>query len=231
MSESNTNSTLVETVTGILKETGLLRMAFKVGDLEVTGSKLKEVADAISAGSIKCLTKEEFISQGTDELAAGMTVAARYEIKNDAMVFQSQNYGHKLGEDRTILHEAVHAMFDMQAGPRGKQNLAVDDEAAAVLTEAFYIRLCNKPLGGFKMMVDGPQDHALRLADEVLVETENFMGKAGIYAFRPDQLNDLREAVAKDWNFRKFKGKDGLLTDNRKLRYVYDGIPKCPGGK
>jgi hypothetical protein len=231
MPEIKTNSTLVKTVTEILKHTGLFRMAFKVGNLEVTGSKLADVGEAIKGGRIRCLTKDEFASQGNDELAAGMTVAARYEIKNNAMLFESENYGEKLGEDRTIVHEAVHAMFDMQAGPRGKQNLAVDDEAAAVLAEAFFIRLCNKPLGGFKMMVDGPQDLALRLADEVLVETENFVGKSGIYTFTPEQLKDLRAAVRRDWNFTKFVAKDGLPTDNRKLRYVYDGIPKCPGGK
>ena len=221
--------TLTTTVTSILRQAGLNKLAFSLGGLEVTGAKLASVADAISAGKIKCLTVTEFASQGKNELAAGMTVAARYEIKNNAMVFERESYGGAIGEDRTIVHEAVHAVFDLNAGPKGKQNLAVDDEAAAVLTEAFYIRLCGKPLGGFKMMADGPQDQALRLVDEVLLETDNFVAKPGTYKFSFDQLKDLRAAVAKDWNFTKFVGSDGLKTDNRKLRYVYDGVPKCPG--
>jgi hypothetical protein len=222
---------LTNTVTSILRQPGLAKLAFNLGGLEVTGSKLGSVADAIAAGKIKCLTVTEFVSQGKNELAAGMTVAARYEIKKNAMVFEKESYGSSPGEDRTIVHEAVHAIFDLNAGPKGKQNLAVDDEAAAVLTEAFYIRLCNKPVGGFKMMVDGPQEHALNLADEVLIETDNFVAKPGTYMLRPDQLESLRAAVAKDWNFTTFVGKDGLPTDNRNLKYVYDGVPKCPGGK
>jgi hypothetical protein len=222
---------LTNTVSGILRQPGLIKMAFNLGGLEVTGAKLASVADAIAAGKIKCLTVREFTSQGKNELASGMTVAARYEIKNNAMVFESENYGNAIGEDRTILHEAVHAIFDLNAGAKGKQNLAVDDEAAAVLAEAFYIRLCNKPIGGFKMMVDGPQDQALRLADEILMETGNFVTKPGTYVISGIQLQDLRSATAKDWNFTKFVGSDGLSTDNSKLKYVYDGVPKCSGGK
>ena len=91
--------------------------------------------------------------------------------------------------------------------------------------------MCGKPLGGFKMMVDGPQEHALNLADEVLMETNNFTTNKGTYILKADQLHNLRAAVARDWNFTKFVGTDGFLTDNTKLKYVYDGMPKCPGGK
>lgn len=221
---------LINTVTNILRQPCLARMAFDLGGLEVTGARLAAVAEAITAGKIKCLTVREFASQGKNELASGMMVAARYEIKNNAMVFESESYGNAIGEDRTIVHEAVHAIFDLNAGPKGKHNLAVDDEAAAVLAEAFYIRLCNKPIGGFKMMVDGPQEHALNLADEILIETDSFVGKPATYTISAEQLVYLRAAIARDWNFRTFVGSDGRWTDNSKLKYVYDGVPKCGGG-
>lgn len=220
-----TNKILTETVLEILRQPGLARLGFQLGGLLVTGQKLAAVTEAIQCGKIACLTVSEFKSQGADELVAGMSVAARYEIKNNAMVFESANYGKAPGEDRTIVHESVHAMFDLHAGPKGAQNLAVEDEAAAVLTEAFYIRLCDKRVGGFKMMAEGPQEAALDLVDGLLAGNLNTI--PGTFLLKPEQTQMLLRATAKDWNFTKYVGKDGLPTDNSKARYVYDGIVKC----
>ena len=223
-------STLTNTVTNILRQQGLAPLAFNLNGIEVTGQKLAAVADAIAHGKIRCLTVKAFQNQG--KLAQGMTVAARYDITKNALLFESESYGNAPGEDRTIVHESVHAIFDLNApSPKGKKNLAVDDEAAAILTEAFYIRLCGKRVGGFKMMADGPQEHALDLADEILEETKNFTAKPEAYVLSPAQLMKLRTAVARDWNFVSFVDTDGSLTDNSGLMYVYDGVAKCGGGK
>ena len=223
-------STLTNTVTNILRQQGLAKLAFNLGGLEVTGQKLYAVADAIGHGRIQCLTVDAFQNQG--KLAAGMTVAARYDIAKNALLFESSSYGNAPGEDRTVVHESVHAIFDLNApGGKGKQNLAIDDEAAAILTEAFYIRLCEKKVGGFKMMADGPQEHALNLADEVLLETDNFNARPETYILKADQLLKLRAAVARDWNFVSYTDTDGSFTDNSGLKYVYDGVAKCVAGK
>lgn len=221
-----TNSVLRSTVTKILRQEGVSKISFKLGGLLVSGEQLVQVANAIDAGRISCLTTAQFESQGKDELAHGMTVAARYQIKKNAMVLESEGYGNALGEDRTILHEAVHAMFDLHL-PAGTKNLSRDDEAAAVMAEAFYIRLCGKPVGGFAMMIDGPQREALRLVDEIRVATNDFNSMPSPYVFPDRDIVTFRTAVSNNWNFKVFKDSDGRWTNNSKMKYTYDGVAKC----
>ncbi|MGH7784740.1 MAG: hypothetical protein ACREO5_12975, partial [Candidatus Binatia bacterium] len=217
-----TNQTLTNTVLSILRQPGIGQINFQLGALLVTGQKLAQVAQAIADGKIECLTVKE-LKAGPTGLAKGMVIEARYKEELNAMLFRDENYGTAAGEDRTIVHEAVHAMFDLTAPGLNFKTLSIDDESAAVLTEALYIKLCGKPLGGFKMVVDGPQDEAWRLAGLMSLATDNFTTGGGTFMLTPDQTEDLRKAVAVDWNFVKKPDKVGSgYTDDSTSQYVYN---------
>jgi hypothetical protein len=225
------NTRLTNTVTRILSEVGATKFAFKMDGIQVSGPGLGFVGSAILAGRIQCLTAGEFQAQREHELAPGKMVSARYDIDKNALVFESDDYGSLPGEDRTIVHEAVHASFDLNACPDTKKHLAIDDEAAAVLTEAFYILLCNRPIGGFLMEIEGPRPPAMELAKKAMAATAGFTKGGGPYAFSAEELKPLRAATAKNWNLVRIVESKNSYTDNSGLRYVYDGIEKCSTGK
>jgi len=217
------NEMLKNNISRILRTPGLEKIGFQLGALTVTGQKIGQVAQAIDNGRIKCLTVDELKAQGPIDLPKGMVVEARYKEELNAMLFRDAGYGMGPGEDRTVVHEAVHAAFDLLAPRKNFQTLAMDDESAAVLTEAIYIKVCDKPLGGFKM--EAPGEEAWNLAGLMSIATENFTA-GGIYDLAPSETADLRAAVAQNWGFITVKDKSGY-TDNSHAMYVYNGVVKC----
>src|SRR5262249_10480494 len=154
-------------------------------------------AQAITQGKIECQVVDQFKSQGKDALAAGMVTAARYMADTNAMLFSRADYGQsKVSEECTIVHEATHAIFDLFANSTDDRTLAINDESVAVLAEALYLRLCDKPPGSFAMFIDGPQDEALKLADKMMAETGNVERDKRTYSLQPQQTQKLRDAVA-----------------------------------
>ena len=222
------NPVLTATAIRILRTPGLANINFELGGLKVVGSQFARVADPIEGGRIKCWTVTEFESQGVTGLAPGRVVNARYGIDSNAMLFSSENFGTNAGEDRTIVHEAVHAAFDLDA-PVGKktQTLSIDDESAAVLAVAFYIRLCGKPIGGFLIDADGPEKPALALVDRVADRKSPVPVWRGPFKFSDNDIKPIREGAARKWNFNKFVDTDGHQVDNSGAKYVYDGVPAC----
>jgi hypothetical protein len=221
----SSNNALKNTVLRILRTPGMEKIGFQLGALTVTGQKIALVAQAIDVGRIECRTVGEIKVDGPISPGKGNVIEARYKEELDAMLFRDESYGTGPGENRTIVHEAVHAAFDLLA-PRSKfKTLAIEDESAAVLTEAIYIKVCNKPVGGFRMEVEGPQWQAWNLAGLMSTATDEFT-KGGIYALDPSETADLREAVAKSWGFTKVKDSTGY-TDNRGALYMYNGVVKC----
>ena len=78
------------------------------------------------------------------------------------------------------------------------------------------------------MMAEGPQDEALKIADNMMAETNGFENEIGIYVLKNEDIQMLRAAVAKDWNFtRVVNKKTGTITDNRGALYIYNGVPLC----
>ena len=223
-----TNQTLAKTVARILRQPGIWKMGFDMHGLVVTGQRYAMVAKAVEEGRIECHVVNEFPSQGEGTRAAGMVTVARYKAEHNAMLFSSENYGStKVSEERTIVHEATHAIFDLYANSKDERTLAMHDESAAVLAEALYLRLCNKPQGNFTMFIDGPQDEAMKLADKMMAQTGNFVRDRRTYFLRKAQTQTLREAVARDWNFTIRLEPDGSTTDSTGVQYIYDGVVKC----
>src|SRR4029453_19402560 len=93
---------------------------------------------------------------------------------------------------------------------------------------ALYIRLCDKDPGNFTMFIGGPEDEALKLADKMIAETGGFEKDKRTYFLKPQQIQKLRTAVAKDWNFvKKPPEADGSVTDSSGTQYIYNGVVKC----
>lgn len=222
-----TNEKLQATVLTILRRPGVWKIGFQLGGLGVTGQRYAVVAKAIADGSIECQAVDKFESQGPDALAEGMVTVARYDIQKNAMLFPRADYGTSPMEERAIFHEATHAMFDLFANSHDDRTLAIDDESAAVLAEALYLRLCDRPIGGFAMMVDGSGQEALKLADKMMAETGDFEKDKRTYFLQPPQTQKLRDAVAEEWHYTKYIGSDGLPTDSTRVQYIYDGVVKC----
>lgn len=223
-----TNPTLAATVSQTLRQPGLMRIAFKLGSVQVNGIQFSQVAQAVESGRIKCWTVEEFESQGKDELPDGRMVESRYGVESNAMLFFRDDYGKGPGEDQTIVHESVHAAFDLAVPAKNKvSNLSIEDEAAAVLAAAFYIKLCNKEEHGFKLG-GGGESEALTLAEQALRDPGVFNVLNDMIFFTPEETEPLRYAVSVSRNYRKFIDKeDGRPTDRTGARYTYDGVAVC----
>jgi len=223
-----TNPTLAPTVSQTLRTPGLSKISFRLGSVEVTGMQFSQVAQAVDSGRIKCWTVDEFESQGTDELPDGRLVESRYGIQSNAMLFSRADYGKKPGEDQTIVHESVHAAFDLMVpAKKTMTTLSIEDEAAAVLAAAFYIRLCGKQEHGFKLG-GGGEAEALELVDQAVRDPGVFNVVNGKFFFTPEETQALRYAVSMSRNYKKFIDKtDGLPTDRTGAVYTYNGVPVC----
>ena len=219
---------LANTVARILRQPGIWKIGFDLNGLCVTGQRFSLVAKAISDGTIACEAVDSFKPQ-VGGLAPGTVTVARYNSDANTMLFSREDYGTtKVREEITIVHEATHAIFDLFAKSKDDRTLSIDDESAAVLASALYIRLCDKDPGNFTMLIDGPQDEALKLADRMIEETGGFEKDKRTYFLKPQQTQKLRTAVAQEWNFVKDPpAPDGSYSDRSGAKYIYDGVVKC----
>lgn len=224
-----TNPTLAATVSRILRHPEISKIAFKLNGLQVDAAGFADVANAIDAKRIECQNVAEFDKQRAT--AAGTVVEARYSIKGDAMLFPNPSYGSTASEECTIVHEAVHAMFDLRTAGKAQSNLAIDDEAAAVLAEALYVILC-KSTGGkmipvnYRMVVESPQDEGWQVANNMVLSGKP-MTAGNPYVLDQLEIQALKNSVASTYKLNKYIDKQGIKSDDSGLRYIYDGVPIC----
>jgi hypothetical protein len=218
---------LANTVVRILRQPGIWKIGFDLAGLCVTGQRYAMVAKAVAEGKIACEVVSKFKPQVGGN-APGMVTLARYDADLNAMLFEREDFAaNKVHEERVIVHEATHAIFDLFAKSADDRTLSINDESAAVLAEALYIRLCDKPAGAFAMFIDGPQDEALKLADKMMAETGDFERDKRTYFLRAQQTQKLRDAVAKDWNFVRTVEPGGIISDRTGSQYIYNGVVRC----
>lgn len=220
-----TNLNLVNTILKILRQPGVLKIAFELRGLVVTGQRFMLVAKAIEESKISCKVVDKFTQSPGQKLAPGMVTEARYDPDADAMIFPREDYGKSNAYERTvIIHEATHAIFDLFAKTNEDRVLGIDDESAAVLAQALYIRLCDGAAAAhrFSMFIGGPGDLALQIVDQMISETGNFEKDKRTYFLKPNQIEKFRLAVAKDWNMIKDEESDrtGQLS-------IYNGVVTC----
>jgi len=222
--------TLVATASGILRNANIWKIAFDLNGICVTGQRYVMVAKAIEEGKIACNAVSKAALAKGAKLAPGTVTAARYDADENAMLFPRENYGSADAYERTvILHEATHAMLDLFAKTDDDRVLGIDDESAAVLAQALYIRLCgaDDAVRMFAMSIGGPGEEALRLADKMIDQTGGFERDRRTYFLRPDQTTKLRAAVAQEWNLIRVERPDGNFSDSSGNLSVYNGVVTC----
>jgi hypothetical protein len=217
-----TNKTLVNTALSILRQPNISKIGFELNGLVVTGVRFAEVANAIQMGRISCEVVSKFNRPPGQELPPGSIILARYVPETNTMQFPSESYGTGNAYEKTvILHEATHAMFDLFAKTNDDQVLAIDDESAAVLAQALYIRLCDvdDAVNRFTRVIDGPGELALKLADQMMKETGDFVRDRRTYSLKPDQIVKFRLAVAQEWDLIK-----DSRSDRTGIKSIYNGV-------
>jgi hypothetical protein len=227
-----TNRVLVGTTLRILRNPGVWKIGFELGGLCVTGMRYSMVAKAIEDEKIACEAVDKLPLKPDHTLPPLTKILAQYDHETNTMVFPREDYGRASGYEQTvILHEATHAMFDLFAESDNDQVLAIDDESAAVLAQAHYMRLCGAndylTVHSFSMLIDGPGEHALKLVDQMIAETGGFERDKRVYFLRPTQTMKLRAAVAQEWGLIKQTFPDGSWSDRTGVLHIYNGVVPC----
>jgi hypothetical protein len=221
------NPVLVNTALRVLRQSGIWKIAFDLHGLTVTGQRYAMVARAIADGKIACEAVDTMPVNAAQKLAPGTKVGALYNPDQNTIYFPREDYGKiNIYEQTVIVHEATHAIFDLFAATSNDQVLAIEDESAAVLAQALFLRLCTNndsvAIHRFSMMIDGPGDLALKLADRMMTETGDFEKDKRTYFLRSEQTAKLRAAVAQEWNLIK----DGD-SDRSGIVSIYNGVVAC----
>jgi len=215
------NEVLAKTVTRILRQPGVEKISFTLNALTVSGAQYGQVANAIDDGRITCELAASF-EAAPGQLAPGTVIDAQYREKKNAMLFERQNFASTglITEETSIVHEATHALFDLLTQKKGYRTLAIDDESAAFLAAALYIRRCGKNPKGWASFIDSPEYEALKLADQMIAAEAD--GQP--FPLGPQTTQKLRDAVAKQYRF--VRSADGTADDSG-MKYVYDGVARC----
>jgi hypothetical protein len=218
--------TIQETVLSVLSNPGVRKINFNLNGLIVAGHRYALVAALVRSGKIACEVVSQMPVKPGQAPPQGSIVGAMYDPDTNTMYFKRADYGNSgiaAGKERgVILHEATHALFDVFARSGNDQVLGIDDESAAVLAQALYLRLCeggdNIAISNFRMAINGSGELALKLADTILA------ANAGerLFNLQPQQMTSFRNQVAVEWDLVK-KGnsnRSGSMT-------IYDGVITC----
>ena len=175
-------------------------MNFTCGTRHLNSVILGQVADRVRKGKIHI---------EVDPAKLGPDVVAQYRPRRHTFIFSSPFFGQNVFEQAAILHESVHAGWDVIGD--GKRFRSIDDEASAYLAQSFFLMSA-----GIKFdQLDEPS-LALQLAFTI-AETMRDKKQSSLSA---DDLVLLRNGV----------NRDGITAGDADLRngtdeFVYRGIP------
>jgi hypothetical protein len=210
-----TNLELAQTVVKVLREAATLHLDFQYKDFGVTSMRYSVMADYVQQGRIACnVGVPKLAGYSAGSFARALCVPSAGNEENpppDQIRLPRENYGEFSGREKMdIVHEATHAIHDVFLA---RSVLAIEDEATARLAQALYIRKSANTFSLGGMLVDGPLDRALTLADRII---SNNVGNRTFQLHEPD-VQMLKHAVALEYNY--LDGRAGILS-------VYDGVPK-----
>jgi hypothetical protein len=224
LSQKPTNARLASTVVKALREAEVNSINFqymgttingKSVNFLVTGMRYSAVADLVATGRITC---NLLGSSSSGSLPKGNIVVATYVPTSgsqggyaaDQFLFPSESFGEYSGSEKaTIVHEATHAIHDVFLMTNC---LAIEDEATAWLGQALYMRLTPHTLSVGGMLIGGPMDEALKVADKMLASKS----RSQTQSLYPNDLQLLKHTIAIEYGF--VGGKAGIQS-------VYDGVP------
>ena len=184
----------------ILSKPEVLKMRFTCGTRSLNSVILSQVADRLRKGKILI---------DVDPTKLGPDVVAQYRPRRHTFIFSSPFFGQNVFEQAAILHESVHAAWDIIG--HGKRFRSIDDEASAYLAESSFLLSV-----GITFDQLGDASLALQLAFTI---AQNMRDKKQS-SVSADDLVLLRNGI----------NRDGIAAGDADLRNgtdeaVYRGIP------
>jgi hypothetical protein len=186
-------------VAAVLKEPAVQRIRFQIGGLPVNSSRLDRVADKIRSEEIHVYIWEK-LKNPAEYVPVRDSILLR-----DADVF-SDSYGKSM-----IVHEAVHAMIDMN---EAKATTLFSSEVAAYLAQVIYDLVASRGNSKFrfKALIMNPDG---RVARESLALIDKFKMTNTIVNVKWQDYQALREAIKanpayRDWGDKQLFPADGL---------------------
>ena len=184
----------------ILSKPEVLKMRFTCGTRSLNSVILSQVADRLRKGKIHI---------EVDPAKLGPDVVAQYRPRRHTFIFSSPFFGQNVFEQAAILHESVHAAWDVIG--HGKRFRSIDDEASAYLAESSFLLSA-----GITFDQLGDASLALQLAFTI-AQTMRDKKQSSVSA---DDLVLLRNGI----------NRDGIAAGDADLRNgtdeaVYRGIP------
>jgi hypothetical protein len=165
---------LADKVAAIFEGPRVARIDFRLGRLEVSPKRLRGVGKAIKKGDIKV------------EVATGTLLGAAYDPHDDTLMVPDDKLASVVSQ-AGVLHEGVHALVDMY---KCKEVTVLNDEAAAYLAEAIYLRAAHSWVNG------GAAEMAIYDAADQIAKAHNLYNKRGV-RLSNDDVADLRAAIHK----------------------------------
>ena len=166
---------LVDNVAAIFEGPQIARIHFRLGRLEVSPQRLRGVGQAVRKGRIKIAVAK-----------TGNLLSAAYSPHGDTLTLPSDNIA-SVSSRAAVLHEGVHALVDMY---KCKEVTVLNDEAAAYLAEAIFLRASHSWING------GAAEMAIYDAADKVAKAHDLYGKPGV-RLSTDDVADLRAAIHK----------------------------------
>lgn len=166
---------LANKVAAIFESPQAARIHFRLGRLEVSPQRLRGVGKAIKKGDIKIEISK-----------TGKLLSAAYSPHSDTLTLPDDKLA-SVSSRAAVLHEGIHALVDIY---KCKEVTVLNDEAAAYLAEAIYLRAAHSWVGG------GGAEMAIYDAADKVAKAHDLYSRRGI-RLSNDDVADLRAAIHK----------------------------------
>ena len=166
---------LADKVAAIFESPQAARIHFRLGRLEVSPQRLRGVGKAIKNGDIKL-----------EVAKTGKLLSAAYSPHSDTLTVPDDRLA-SVTAQAGVLHEGIHALVDIY---KCKEVTVLNDEAAAYLAEAIYLRAAHSWVNG------GAAEMAIYQAADQVARAHDLYSKRGVRLALAD-VADLRAAISK----------------------------------
>jgi hypothetical protein len=166
---------LATKVAAIFEGPRVARIHFRLGRLEVSPQRLRGVGKAIKKGDIKVEVSK-----------TGKLLSAAYHPHSDTLTVPDDKLA-TVTSQAGVLHEGIHALVDMY---KCKEVTVLNDEAAAYLAEAIYLRAAHSWVSG------GAAEMAIYDAADQVAKAHDLYSKRGV-RLSVDDVAGLRAAINK----------------------------------
>jgi hypothetical protein len=177
---------LESTVTKVLRDHPAGKINFKIDTIVINRVQMEKVAKAIENGDISVEAKgtgdrlgAAYLSWKSRRFTEGeKKLLGTIAVKNEDVVKDA------IGR-AAVFHESVHALMDVN----GSKITMHDDEVAAYLADALYLKLSGKT-----QVSGGPKEKAIFNAAFAIVDSKSLIKKAPV-TLRWDDCDALRDAI------------------------------------